>query len=201
MRVFIICDMEGVAGIIKWDQTSGGDPMYEEGRALYTEEINAAVRGAQAAGATEIVVMDCHGAGGGWSFNSLLPERLDPACEFVVQHEWTEYTELPRAGLRRGALRRHACEGRDAGRRAQPHGLGLRVARTSRSTARSSARAASTRRCAAHWGCPVLLVTGDDAVVPRGARAARRRADDGRGEDGPRHATAPATSRRLARGR
>ena len=37
--------------------------------------------------------MDCHGAGGGWSFNSLLPEDLDERCEFVVQSYWTEYTE------------------------------------------------------------------------------------------------------------
>src|SRR2546430_9784850 len=84
--------MEGVSGIVKWAQVHGGDPMYEEARVLYTEEINAAVRGATAAGATEIVVMDCHGAGKGWDFNSLLPELLDPHCEFVVQHEWTEYT-------------------------------------------------------------------------------------------------------------
>src|SRR6266478_6488757 len=59
MKVHVISDMEGVAGIVKWQQTTGGDPMYEEGRKLYTEEINAAVRGAKAAGATEIVVMDC----------------------------------------------------------------------------------------------------------------------------------------------
>ena len=38
--------------------------MYEEGRRLYTEEINAAVRGAKRRGATEIVAVDCHGAGG-----------------------------------------------------------------------------------------------------------------------------------------
>ena len=55
MRVHVISDMEGVSGIVKWQQTTGGDPMYEEGRRLYTEEINAAVRGAKAAGATEIV--------------------------------------------------------------------------------------------------------------------------------------------------
>src|SRR5215469_914767 len=73
-------------------QVTGGHQMYEEGRRLYTEEINAAVRGAREAGATEIVVMDCHGAGGPWSFNSLIPELLDPACEFVVQEKWTEYT-------------------------------------------------------------------------------------------------------------
>ena len=92
MRVFIISDMEGVSGIVRWGQVNGGAPMYEEGWRLYTEEINAAVRGARAGGATEIVVMDCHGAGGDWSFNSLIPERLDPDCEFVVQREWTEYT-------------------------------------------------------------------------------------------------------------
>ena len=37
--------------------------------------------------------MDCHGAGGDSSFNSLLAEELDDRCEFVVQSEWTEYTE------------------------------------------------------------------------------------------------------------
>src|SRR6478735_7570716 len=84
--------MEGVGGIVKSDQTNVGRPMFEEGRKLYTGEINAAVRGARAGGATEIVVMDCHGAGKGWSFNSLLPEELDEGCEFVVQKAWTEYT-------------------------------------------------------------------------------------------------------------
>ena len=78
MRVHIISDMEGVAGIVKWQQTTGGEKLYEEGRVLYTEEINAAVRGAKAAGATEIVVMDCHGAGGAYDFNSLAPRPARP---------------------------------------------------------------------------------------------------------------------------
>ena len=126
MRVHVISDMEGVAGIVKWEQTTGGESLYEEGRKLYTEEINAAVRGAKAAGATEIVVMDCHGAGKGWTFNSLIPDDLDPACEFVVQDEWTEYTEFlesgvdaalfvgmhARAGARRGVMN-HTISGRD----------------------------------------------------------------------------------------
>src|SRR5881628_3650995 len=65
MKVLIMADMEGVSGIVVWDQVNGGAPLYEESRRLYTEEINAAVRGARAAGANEIVVVDCHGAGGG----------------------------------------------------------------------------------------------------------------------------------------
>ena len=76
MKVFIISDIEGVAGIVKGEQTSppphGDSTLFNEGRKLYTEEINAAVRGAKAAGATEIVAMDCHGAGGGYTFNSLV---------------------------------------------------------------------------------------------------------------------------------
>ena len=98
MRIIVMSDMEGVAGIVKWEQVDGGESLYEEGRRLYTEEINAVVRGARAGGATEIVVMDCHGAGKGWTFNSLLPEVLDPGCEWVVQHEWTHYTEFLEQG-------------------------------------------------------------------------------------------------------
>src|SRR5207248_11629525 len=70
VRVHIISDMEGVAGIVKWQQTTGGEKPYDEGRVLYTEEINAAVRGAKAAGATESVVMECHGTDGGYEVNS-----------------------------------------------------------------------------------------------------------------------------------
>src|SRR4030081_910550 len=90
--------MEGVAGITKWEQVTGGEAMYEEGRRLYTEEINAAIRGARGAGATEVVVMDCHGAGRGGRLNSLLPHLLAPECEFVVQERWTEYTEFLEQG-------------------------------------------------------------------------------------------------------
>src|SRR6266498_486320 len=92
MHIHIISDMEGVAGIANATQTNAGEPLYEEGRKLYTEEINAAIRGAFSAGATEVCVMDHHGAGGGFSFNSLVADVLDPRCDYVVQEEWTSYT-------------------------------------------------------------------------------------------------------------
>lgn len=94
MRVLIMCDMEGVSGIVVWEQVIGGKEMFAEGRRLYTEEVNAAVRGAKAAGASEVVVVDCHGAGGSWRFNSLIPDRLDPDCEWVAHHEWGRYSEM-----------------------------------------------------------------------------------------------------------
>ena len=82
MRVHIISDMEGVSGIARREQTNAGMSMFEEGRKLYTEDINAAVRGAKAAGATEIVVVDCHGAGEGFTFNSLIAEELEPSMAY-----------------------------------------------------------------------------------------------------------------------
>ncbi len=72
VRVVIWVDMEGIAGIEVWEQVTGGSPQYEEGRRLMTGEVNAAVRGAKAAGADDIIVIDCHGAGGGYSFNRVL---------------------------------------------------------------------------------------------------------------------------------
>src|SRR5439155_1151420 len=50
MRVQVISDMEGVSGIVKGEQTTVGEALYEEGRKLYTHVINAAVRGAKAGG-------------------------------------------------------------------------------------------------------------------------------------------------------
>ena len=116
MKVFIVSDMEGVSGIVKGAQTTGGAPMYEEGRRLYTEEINAAVRGAKAAGATEIVVMDCHGAGGEFALARTRPtvracsERscfrarhtvavavLSPSATVMARRKETAQVELSRA--------------------------------------------------------------------------------------------------------
>jgi D-amino peptidase len=97
MRVMLWCDMEGVAGIEAWEQVNGGAPLYEEGRRLYTGEINAAVRGAKKGGATEIIVLDGHGAGGGWQYKSLLPEKLERGAEYVLGYRWGCYTE-PLAG-------------------------------------------------------------------------------------------------------
>src|SRR3954470_8075735 len=169
MRVHVISDMEGVSGIVKWQQTSGGDPMYEEGRRLYTEEINAAVRGAKAAGATEIVVMDCHGAGGDYTFNSLLPELLDADCEFVVQNEWTEYTEFLEQGCDAALfVGMHAMAGTPDG--VLSHTVSAQAWQSLRFNGVAVGETGINAALCGQWGCPVLLVTGDRAVC-REARA------------------------------
>ena len=148
MRVHVISDMEGVGGIVKGQQVRADAAMFEEGRKLYTGEINAAVRGAKAAGATEIVVMDCHGAGEGYTFNSLIPEDLDPACEYVVQEEWTGYTGFLEEGCDAALfVGMHAMAGTRDG--VLNHTVSGQTGTTSGSTALGSARPGSTPRSAA----------------------------------------------------
>jgi D-amino peptidase len=167
VKVNVISDMEGVAGIVKWQQTSGGDPMYEEGRRLYTEEINAAVRGAKAAGATEIVVMDCHGAGGGWSFNSLIPDQLDPDCEFVVQQHWTEYTAFLESGCDAALfVGMHAMNGAPNG--VLNHTVSGQEWQNLWFNGTLVGETGINAALCGTWNVPVLLVTGDRATCDEG---------------------------------
>lgn len=163
MRVHIISDMEGVAGIVKWGQTGGGTKLYEEGRVLYTEEINAAVRGARARGATEIVVMDCHGAGGDYTFNSLVPELLDPGCEYVIQSEWTEYTAFLEEGCDAALfVGMHAMAGTETG--VLSHTVSGEAWQNLRFNGRLVGETGINAALCGHFGVPVLLVTGDRAT-------------------------------------
>jgi D-amino peptidase len=62
VKVWISCDMEGVAGVVDWAQCMPDDPpAYARGCDLMLAEVNAAIDGALAAGADEIVVNDSHG--------------------------------------------------------------------------------------------------------------------------------------------
>lgn len=81
LKVFISVDMEGVAGLIHWDETSEGGADYGLFRRLMTEEANAAITGALDAGATEIVVRDAHD-----SARNILPDLLRPEARLI--REW-----------------------------------------------------------------------------------------------------------------
>jgi D-amino peptidase len=167
VRVHIISDMEGIAGIVRKEQTNAGEPMYEEGRRLYTEEINAAVRGAKAAGATEIVVVDCHGAGGGFTFNSLIAEDLDPAGEFVVQTEWTGYTAFLESGIDAALfVGMHAMAGTADG--VLNHTVSGRDWQNLWFNGTQVGETGINAALCGTWGCPVLLVTGDEASCREG---------------------------------
>ncbi len=60
MKVWMSLDMEGVAGIVDWAQCRPGSDSYALGCELLQAEVNAAIEGALAAGATDIVLNDSH---------------------------------------------------------------------------------------------------------------------------------------------
>src|SRR5215510_12213355 len=71
LKIYISADMEGVVGVVTNEQLGPQGFEYQRFREFMTQEVNAAIEGAVAAGATEIVVSDSHGNG-----QNLLIEKL-----------------------------------------------------------------------------------------------------------------------------
>ncbi len=83
--VYIIADMEGLAGAVR-NQTEmrpvsrGGSPQHERFRQELTDEVNALIAGARAAGATQFIVNEGHG---GTLFRNVLVDQLDPEAILI----------------------------------------------------------------------------------------------------------------------
>jgi len=77
LRVYISCDMEGISGVVADKQIGNGEE-YKRAQKLMTDEVNAAIEGALAGGATEILVNDSHG-----SMRNILIEELNPNAQLI----------------------------------------------------------------------------------------------------------------------
>lgn len=81
MKVYLMTDIEGVAGVMNsTDWIYPDSKYYEKGKEFLTKEVNAAIDGFFAAGATEIVVQDGHGDG------AINIDMLDPRAR--LQRGW-----------------------------------------------------------------------------------------------------------------
>lgn len=78
MKVVMMTDIEGVAGVVTFAQDSYSTGIYyEDAKRLLTEEVNAAVAGLLAAGVEDVLVIDGHGPGG------ICFELLHPAAKLM----------------------------------------------------------------------------------------------------------------------
>jgi D-amino peptidase len=78
MKIYVMTDLEGVAGVLNAQEWTGpGQPYYDLAREFLTLEVNAAVEGFFEGGATEILVADGHGPG------ALDVRLLDERVEFL----------------------------------------------------------------------------------------------------------------------
>ena len=155
MKIFLSSDMEGTAGIVDWEQCVGDGPQADAGRRLLLDEVNAAIEGAMAGGATEIVVNDSHyqmrnlppgGIAGQASYISgshkplYMMQGLDPTFDAVL---FVSY---------------HGSVGGPAG---LSHTYNPRAVVEARINGTVTGEAGINALVAAHHGVPVVLVTGD----------------------------------------
>jgi len=164
VRAILWCDMEGVACIENWGQVNAGAALYQEGRVLFTEEVNAAVRGCKRANVDEIIVVDCHGAGGASSFRSLIPERLEPGAEYVFGHPWARYVEPFEQGVDANLfIGAHARAGTPNG--VLSHTVSSEAWYNASINGQLVGESGILAAVAGSWGSPAVFVSGDQATV------------------------------------
>ena len=162
LKVYISADMEGITGVASVDQLGPGSFEYERAREWMTGEVLAAIQGARDAGATEFVVSDSHGNG-----ESLLIDRFPTDVPITIVRSF------PRPlGMMEGIdstfaavifIGYHASTSSTTGVRAHTISSALltRIALNGISMSEAGINAAIT----AEYGVPVVMLTGDDAIV------------------------------------
>lgn len=168
MRVLASVDIEGVAGVVDWDDSLPGAPDYERARRLMTEEANAAVRGALAFDpAAEVLVCDAHGY-----FRNLLPDGLDPRARLA---RGRPRADGMLAGIADGVdavllIGYHARAGTE--RAVMSHTFNGAAIHDVRVDGRPLGEIGLNVAFAAGHGVPTVLVTGDDATAAEAAEVA-----------------------------
>lgn len=92
MKLFISADIEGVTGIVNWDETKLGNPQNRYFCEQMTREVGAACEAAIEAGADEILVKDAHGPA-----RSIDPSALPEKVRIV--RGWMKNPYVMMAGL------------------------------------------------------------------------------------------------------
>ena len=160
MKVYISVDMEGIAGVSHPGPTNRTDSGYPAAVDLMVGEANAAVEGALAGGATEILVNDSHGG-----MYNLRPADLHPAARVLQgQKAWSMVAGAgPNAGFGVALfVGYHARAGHPRGTIA--HTFSGRPT-VSRLNGRLVGETGLNASVLGQWGIPVGLVAGDDALA------------------------------------
>jgi D-amino peptidase len=160
VKVYISVDMEGIAGVDHPGPTGAGNDRYPAAVDLMIGETDAAVEGALAGGATDVLVNDSHGG-----MDNLLPDRIHPAARLLRgQKPWSMVAGTgPESGFAVALfIGYHARAGHPRGTIAHTYsGAPVQTWLAGRPTGEYGLNA----MVLGAWGIPVGLVTGDDALA------------------------------------
>jgi len=160
LKVYISVDMEGVAGVVTGDHLGPTGFEYQKAREWLTEEVNAAIRAARDAGATEIVVSDSHGNG-----ENLLLDRLP--VDVLLVRAWPRPLMMMQ-GIDESFdaalfIAYHASTSNTTGVRAHTMSSGNLTG--VRLNGILVPEAVINAAIAGQFGVPVVMISGDDAIV------------------------------------
>jgi D-amino peptidase len=155
MKIFLSSDMEGTAGVVDWAQCVGDGPEAVAGRRLLLAEVNAAIEGALAGGATEIVVNDSHS-----TMRNLPPDALAGQASYISGSHKPLYMMQGLDDTFDAVMfvSYHGSVGAPAG---LSHTYNPRAVTEARLGGVVTGEAGINALVAAHYGVPVVLVTGD----------------------------------------
>jgi D-amino peptidase len=160
LKVYVSADMEGIVGVVTPEQLGPSGFEYEQARRMMTASVLAAIKGARAAGATEVVVSDSHGNG-----QSLLLDELPP--DITLVRSWPRplmmmqgIDETFDAAILIGY---HSSTTALEGVRA--HTLSSARLADVRLNGASVPEAGISAAIAGHFGVPVVMISGDSAAV------------------------------------
>ncbi|HEV8063804.1 MAG TPA: M55 family metallopeptidase [Acidimicrobiales bacterium] len=159
MRVFLSCDMEGVAGVVDWSQCRGPATEYETARRLMVAEVNAAIEGAFDGGATEVLVNDSHGL-----MANLPPDELDSRVAYLSGKHKPLYM-MQGLDESYGAVLFVGYHGSIGTNGVLSHTYNPRSVYEVRLNGQVVGEAGVNSLVALAHGVPVALVTGDDVTI------------------------------------
>ena len=168
MKVLISADMEGTCGVTSWVQVRppeyGNPPSsqteYERARLRMAREVNAAVEGALAGGAEEVIVNEAHNG-----MRNLIPEELHPSVRFITGNDknFGMMQGIQEAGI--GAVFYTGYHARSGTPAAPLAHTWTTYVQDVRFNGVSTGEYGLNAVVAGHFGVPVTLVTGDDKAV------------------------------------
>ncbi len=160
MRVYISADMEGVNGVVLKEHVDPEKKEYALAREWMIQEVNAAVAGAVAGGAEEVVVNDSHNI-----CNNLPIDRLHPRARLCcgAMKPYSMMQEIDNSYHCAFLIGYHARYG--TANAVLDHIFAYSMFTRVEVNGVAVGEFGLNAGLAAHYGVPATLVTGDQAVV------------------------------------